>query len=198
MNEEDSETARQIIEKIKKRGSRGIVGMSRTFALIDRNRNGLLEIDDFERALKDYRICTTRAQAESVFRTFDIDNSGVIQYSEFLRAVVGQMNDFRRDLAEQAFRKLDTDSDNHIVKSDIKRRFNAKRHPDVTAGARSEEEVLCEFLDTFEAVHSAYASKTSSENQVDLAAWLRYYNYVSCNIDSDGYFAQLLQNTFDL
>jgi hypothetical protein len=36
----------------------------------------------------------------------------------------------------------------------MKRIYNAKKHPDVINGKRSEDEVLCEFLDTFEAHYS--------------------------------------------
>ena len=34
--------------------------------------------------------------------------------------------------------------------ADIKNKYNARLHPDVKSGKRSEEEVLKEFLETFE------------------------------------------------
>lgn len=38
-------------------------------------------------------------------------------------------------------------------------KYNAKHHPDVKTGKRSEDEVLMEFLDTFEQHHAIRVSK---------------------------------------
>lgn len=61
------------------------------------------------------------------------------------------MNDFRREICQRAFSCLDQSNDGVIDLADIKRKYNAKKHPDVLAGKKGEDEVLCEFLDTFEA-----------------------------------------------
>ena len=38
--------------------------------------------------------------------------------------------------------------------SDLKGVYNASNHPDVKAGKKTEDEILCEFLDTFEMHHA--------------------------------------------
>lgn len=60
------------------------------------------------------------------------------------------MNRFRRSLAEKAFKLMDKDKSGVLDIDDIKGVYNAKFHPDVKAGKKTEEEVLGEFLDTFE------------------------------------------------
>jgi len=60
------------------------------------------------------------------------------------------MNSFRRGLCEKAFRIMDKDRSGVLDINDIKGVYNAKSHPDVKAGKKTEEEVLGEFLDTFE------------------------------------------------
>ena len=56
----------------------------------------------------------------------------------------------------RAFDVMDKDKSGVIDISDIKGTYNAKKHPDVLSGKQTEEAVLLEFLDTFEA---AYAVK---------------------------------------
>jgi hypothetical protein len=45
---------------------------------------------------------------------------------------------------------LDADKSGVVDISDIKSYYNARMHPEVRAGKKSEDEVLGEFLDTFE------------------------------------------------
>lgn len=63
------------------------------------------------------------------------------------------MNDYRRDLVERVFIILDNNNSGTVKISDFKRVYNAKRHPDVMQGKRSEETVLMEFIDTFDLHH---------------------------------------------
>jgi len=61
------------------------------------------------------------------------------------------MNQFRRTLCDKAFRIMDKDKSGVLNIEDIKGVYNAKKHPDVINRKKTEEEILLEFLDTFEA-----------------------------------------------
>lgn len=108
------------------------------------------------------------------------------------------MNDYRREVCQQAFRHLDFADDGIIDLSDIKRKYNAKKHPDVVSGRRTEDEILCEFLDTFEAHYAMMHGKQTKDRRISMKEWLEYYNNVSCNIDNDEYFALMMQNAYSL
>ncbi len=58
------------------------------------------------------------------------------------------------NLALRAFKIMDKDNSGVLDISDIKGVYNAKKHPDVIAGKKTEDEILFEFLDTFELHHS--------------------------------------------
>jgi len=45
---------------------------------------------------------------------------------------------------------------------DIKGVYNAKKHPDVISGKKSEDDILGEFLDTFE-MHYAFSHENSKD-----------------------------------
>lgn len=79
-----------------------------------------------------------------------MNRDGTIQYDEFLRVIRGDLNDFRRALVEKAFKKLDRDCNGTIEVSDLVGIYNAKKHPAVIDGRKTEEQVLGEFLETFE------------------------------------------------
>lgn len=64
------------------------------------------------------------------------------------------MNKFRRGLAERAFKIMDKDKSGTLNIDDIKGVYNGKMHPDVKSGKKTEEEILGEFLDTFELHYS--------------------------------------------
>lgn len=48
------------------------------------------------------------------------------------------MNNFRKKLVAQAFNKIDADKSGYLEYNDIKDLYNAKRHPDVIAGKKTE------------------------------------------------------------
>jgi len=63
------------------------------------------------------------------------------------------MNSFRRKLVEQAFNKIDKDQSGDITIDDLRHFYNTSLHPDVRAGRKSENQVLTEFLKTFETLY---------------------------------------------
>lgn len=75
-----------------------------------------------------------------------------------MRGVRGEMNQFRTNLCERAFRIMDKDKSGVLNLDDIKGVYNAKKHPDVIQGKKTEDQVLNEFLDTFEAHYSLSVS----------------------------------------
>lgn len=132
-----------------------------------------------------------------LFKIFDRSNDGAINYDEFLRGVRGEMNDFRKRLCEKAFKIMDKDGSGVLEISDIKQSYNAKMHPDVKAGKKTEDEILFEFLDTFEAHHSDN-KEDKRDGSVSPGEWIEYYNNVSMSVDRDDYFELMMNNAWNL
>lgn len=150
----DKQLLNTVREKIISRGARGINGIKRVFKIMDDNESKTLDKQEFSKALRDYRITQDPNEVDIIFRLFDRDGNGEINYDEFLRTIVGKMNDRRRTIVTVAFKKFDADGNGCINIEDLKGRYNAKNHPDVKMGKKSEEDVLYEFLDTFEQHYS--------------------------------------------
>lgn len=60
------------------------------------------------------------------------------------------MNDSRRRLINEAFMKLDKTGDGVITVEDLKGVYNVKRHPKFLNGEWTEDQILRQFLDSFD------------------------------------------------
>jgi len=68
------------------------------------------------------------------------------------------MNAFRKSVVMKAYKKLDKDGSGEITVEDLKGVYNASRHPDVLSKKKTEEDILTDFLDTFEQHYSYLVS----------------------------------------
>ena len=69
-------------------------------------------------------------------------------------------------LVRRAFEKLDKNKNGVVDLEDIKDTYNAKFHPDVKLGKKTEEEVLIEFMDTFELHYSLIHPGTKGDKVI--------------------------------
>lgn len=153
MNYSDAQLLDKFRQALLARGDRGIAGIGRAFNIEDRDKSGYLDKDEFQRSVHDFRVGISPPESDRLFKVFDVDRSGKLSYNEFLNAIQGEMNDFRKGLCMKAFAILDYDHTNIIDLSDIKHFYNAKQDPKVISGEKTEDQVLFEFLDSFDRHH---------------------------------------------
>jgi len=189
----------QLRKKLKSRGAIGTIGLARQFKIMDDNNSRSLDINEFTKAVTDYGLGFSKEQIKSLYGAFDINRDGSVDYDEFLRQICGEMNARRKKLVQQAFNKLDKDGSGVIDLSDIKGVYNASKHPDVTTGKKTEDEILREFLKTFE-VHHNTMNDNASDGEVTLDEFMEYYNNISASIgtENDQYFEVMMQNAWKL
>ena len=197
MNYSEAQLMEQFRKKLAARGARGIMGLGRQFKIADDDRSHNLDIQEFVKAVHDFRVGLNEKDSQRLFNIFDRDRSGTIDYDEFLRGVRGSMNAGRAAICKKAFAIMDKDKSGILDISDIKQSYNAKMHPDVKSGKKTEDEILCEFLDTFEQ-HYAMQHPESRDSKIDMDEWLEYYNNVSMSIDRDDYFQLMMNQTWNL
>jgi hypothetical protein len=164
---------------------------------MDDNNSRTLDLDEFKKAARDYRWELNESEVEKAFNAFDRGSSGEIDYDEFLRTIRGSMNNFRRKFVDQAFNIMDKDGNGYLDINDIRGTYNAKFHPDVKQGKRTEDEILLEFLETFEQHHNMIAGE-SSDHIITKEEWIEYYENVSMSIDDDKYFELMMNNCWKI
>jgi len=67
----------------------------------------------------------------------------------------------------------------------------------VIDGRKTEEQVLGEFLETFESHHNTLTGGTNDQ-KVSFEEWIEYYSNISASIDDDQYFAQMMNSSWNL
>ena len=187
----------RLRDKLKTRGARGIIGLAKQFRIMDDNHSLSLDKFEFSKAMSDYMLGFSEGETQTLFAHFDFDRSGLIEYDEFLRAIRGPMNANRKAIVMRAFNKMDKDGSGMIDINDIRGVYSADKHPDVLAGKKTEQQVLSEFLETFETAHSMRNEQTP-DHVVSKDEWVEYYNNVSASIDNDEYFALMMNNAWNL
>ena len=114
-----------------------------------------------------------------------------------MRAVAGEMSPIRKAFVAKAFKKIDKDGSGVLDIKDIQGVYNAKEHPDVKQGKKTEQEVLGEFLDTFE-LHHSIKHPEGKDRSVTLKEFIEYYTNVGSTIDNDQYFELMITNAWNL
>lgn len=183
-------------ERLASRGARGFIGMSRSFKIIDDDGSKSLDLQEFSKAMRDFRVDINESDTRRLFNYMDADRSGSIDYEEFMHRLRGELNAARRALINQAFKKLDKNGNGIVELDDIKGVYNASKHPDVISGKKTEDEILCEFLDTFETHHAVFKENTR-DFRVTIEEFLEYYSHVSASIDDDRYFDLMMRNSWN-
>lgn len=118
------------------------------------------------------------------------------------------MNSFRRKLVEQAFNKIDRDGSGDLTIDDLRHVYNTSLHPDVRSGRKTENQVLIEFLKTFETLYdydvdnysllvSSYKQRID-DDRVTKEEFIQYYNFVSASIEGDHYFETMINNAWKI
>jgi len=173
------------------------MGLKRVFKIMDDDRSGHLDPSEFKKALKDYRVAISDAEGRTLFSMFDLDGNGTISYDELLRGVVGEMNDHRVQLVKRVFKKLDRNGNGAVEVDDIKGVYNAKNHPDVKLGKKTEDEVLADFLETFE-MHYSLSHPNARDSSITIEEFIEYYNNISMSVEDDRYFDLMMTNAWNL
>ena len=167
--------------------------MHKLFYISDETQSGTLNFNDFSKRIKERKIEIDSTDIQEIFNAFDIDKTKRIHYKKLMKAVRGEMNDYRKMLVKRAFDRLNLSESGVIGIKDVKAMYNSSKHPAVIEGRKTEDEVLQEFLETFELCHELYGSKGVSEEEFE-----EYYDYLSATIESDEYFENVVSSVWNL
>jgi len=121
---------------------------------------------------------------------YDIDGDGNITYEEFLRGLREPLNERRQAMVKKAFQLMDKDSSGKINVRDIERIYDVTQNKDFQEGKKSREEVLEEFLNSFEGV------KGNRDGVITWEEWLDYYTDLSMSMPRDDYFVAMMESVW--
>lgn len=83
----------------------------------------------------------SQEECRRLFDLFDENDDGCLDFDELIRAIKGVMSPFRKDIVKRAFTKLDANQNKVIELDDVRQFYNARFHPDVKSGKKTEAAV---------------------------------------------------------
>jgi Ca2+-binding EF-hand superfamily protein len=108
-------------------------------------------------------------------------------------------NRFREELSERrmsmvgrAFNILDKDGSGQITCSDVKHLYDPSHHKDFIEGRKTKEEVIEEFLDSFD------GAKGNNDGVITRKEWDDYYTDLSMSLPSDDYFVAMMESVWNI
>ena len=194
------ESALNILKDvIRQRGSRGILGMRRCFMIYDDSNSRVLTFDNFYKYVTNFLIPLSRNQAAALFKLYDRQNTGEISYDSLVNEILGKFGESRRSIVNNAFNKLDVARKGVVNMNILRNGFNAKSHPDVINGKRTDQEVLAEFLDNFDYHFNLLnQGRNPDDEEVTNQEFIDFYRYISAGIEDDNYFNKMITGVWGL
>jgi len=181
-------------DRLKMRGARGIVGLQRIFKDMDDDGSNCPNLSEFQKACRNFKIGISDEYLPTLFNAFDLNNDKTLSIHEFLMAVRGNMSRNRANVVQQAWQVISNGAP--IDMYEIKDKFHADKHPDVTSGKRTADQVLVEFLETFE--HSLNVmERNTQDGRITFEEFMEYYSNVSFVIEDDQHFSLIIKNVWD-
>lgn len=173
---------------LARRGADGIVGLGRSFRIMDDDRSGCLSFAEFVKAMRSYGVAMHDVDIRTLYDFYDRNHDGSLDYNELLRGMRGELNERRLQLVQAAFKKLDVDGSGVLTVEDISALYNGRDHPEVRAGRKTERQVLNEFLGNFDVIER--------DGRVTYEEFVDYYKDISASVDNDNAFALIMNNAW--
>ena len=181
----------KVRSSLKKRGTKTIAGLGRTFRALDSfDGNRKVDSQEFYIGLCENGVEITQDEANQLLSFFDKDGDGHVCFDEFLVGVRGRLNAQRQAIVDKAFLKFDKDGSGHIDRNDLHGVYDVSMHPKYQNGEMTEEEIFGEFLANF--------GDRNGDGLINREEWNEYYAAVSSNIDNDDHFVLLMRNAWKL
>ena len=195
----EGESALNILKDIiYQRGTRGILGMRRSFMIDDEDNAHILTFENFYKYLNNFLIPLSRNQATALFKLYDKKNSGEIIYDNLINEIVGNLSEERKYLINLAFEKISGGKDTVNINV-MRNKFYPGGHPDVVIGRRSEQDILSEFLDNIDYHFNLLnQGKNNDDDEITNQDFVDFYRYISVGIASDGDFKKIINGVWSL
>jgi hypothetical protein len=158
-----------------------MVGLQRVFNMMDDDNSGSLSQREFSKACKDFKVGISEENVPTLFVKFDVSGDGTMSYDEFLSTVRGKLTPIRGRAIRQAYNSLAERCGGRFTVDYVKKIYNPKRHLDIVQGRRTEDNLLVEFMETFDVHHNL----GGDDAYVGEEEWEDYFHSLSAVEEND-------------
>ena len=179
-------------------GSHILFSFQRKLSLYDINHKGLISLNNFLSVAQSYTMLS-QDELKIIFDLFDKDKAGSINYNELIQTIIEPVSPNRKLIIQKIYDSFNKDNNGKVSINEIKLSFNARRHPDVISGKKSEGEIFGEFLDNIESYREYLENmKGVYDNNMSLEDFINFYIEVGVGIEDDKIFEFMINNCWNL
>jgi len=121
---------------------------------------------------------------------YDVDNDGNITYEEFIRGLRDPLTERRMNMVTKAFELIDRNRNGNISVADIDAIYDVSQNQDFIDGTKTRNEVLEEFLNSFDGMRG------NNDGTISRQEWDDYYTDLSMSLPSDEYFVKMMESVW--
>jgi Ca2+-binding EF-hand superfamily protein len=118
---------------------------------------------------------------------YDINGDGNVGYEEFLRGMRDPLTARKKAMVERAFALLDKDESGVINGKDISHLYDVSHHKEFQEGKVTKEEVIAEFLNSFDGM------KGNNDGIITKDEFLDYYADLAVSCPTEDYFCVMME-----
>ena len=154
-----------------------------------------ISIEDLSVAIQELHLNISYDEMHEFFTNLDVEKTGRIPTNDVINVIKGILNDKRKSYINTIFSQIDTDKKGVIKVNDFKILFNARNHPDVLEGKKTEQEIynqFCYTIDAYVRINNILNNKLNNEQFID------YYSGISPSIKTDEDFKNILVKVWNI
>jgi len=175
-----------IKSQLAQRGTHGFRSFVVALDRVDYNKSRSIDKEQLKSALSSAGVSLQGGDVDALFAGYNIN--GAMPYDMVLAQVKGALSSRQEIIIDRVFEQLDNNGTGEIEMSDIRRRFDASKHPDAVEqhGTKSSQQVTEEFFYVWEYVRGLH------DGPVTLDQWRAVFSDIACSVPSEDEFVNAL------
>ena len=154
-----------------------------------------ISFEDLSVTLQELHLNITSSEIHEFFNYLDSEKTGRIPTNDIINIIKGSLDDKRKEIINEVFSYIDNDKKGEIPLNNLKNIYNAKDHPDVLDGNKTEQEIynqFCYTIDVYIRVNKILNNSINNEQFID------YYSGISPSIKNDEKFKNILETVWNV
>ena len=154
-----------------------------------------VSFEDLSVTLQELHLNIASSEIHEFFNYLDSEKTGRIPTNDIINIIKGSLDDKRKEIINEVFSYIDNDKKGEISLTNLKNIYNAKNHPDVLDGNKTEQEIYNQFcftIDVYIRVNKILNNSINNEQFID------YYSGISPSIKNDEKFKNILEKVWNV
>ena len=148
-----------------------------------------VSLEELSVAMQELKINISYSDIHEFFNNLDSENDGRILTNDIINIIKGSLDDKRKSYITKIFSNIDSEKKGEVSINNLKNIYDAKNHPDVLNGKKSEEEIynqFCYTIDVYIRINNIINNNINNQQFID------YYSGISPSIKNDIDFKKIL------